>query len=76
MAMWNKRSIDFLKVALNILTNYYPEILGKLFIINAPFIFTGIWAVIKGWLDEKIRRKISLVGKDYYKHIIEYVDED
>ena len=26
-----------------------------MFIINAPFLFTGIWAVIKGWIDEKTK---------------------
>ena len=43
-----------LQAVLKISTDYYPEILGKGFIINAPMIFTGVWAIIKGWLDEKI----------------------
>jgi hypothetical protein len=39
--------------------------MGKLFIINAPFYFTGIFAVIKGWLDEKTRRKINILGSNF-----------
>jgi len=27
-------------------------------IVNAPMLFTGVWAVVKAWLDEKTREKI------------------
>lgn len=56
--------------------DYYPEIMGKLVIVNAPFIFTGVFAIIKGWLDEKTRRKISLLGTNYMKLLLEYCNED
>ena len=42
---------SFIKPASELTQNNYPEILGNMFIINAPFLFTGIWAVIKGWID-------------------------
>ena len=45
-------------------------------IVNAPWVFTGIWAIVKGFLDEKTRKKISLVGGSYKKKLLEYVDED
>jgi len=54
----------------------YPECLGKMFMVNTPFIFSGLWSVIKGWLDEKIRRKIIMLGKNYYSTLLEYVDDD
>jgi len=61
---------------LKISLDYYPEIMGKLVIVNAPFIFTGVFAIIKGWLDEKTRRKISLLGTNYMKLLLEYCNED
>lgn len=39
-------------------------------------IFSGAWKVIKGFLDEKIRRKITVFGTSYYKDLLEWVDED
>jgi len=36
--------------------------MGKMIVTNAPAIFTGIYSLIKGWIDEKTRKKISLVG--------------
>lgn len=31
--------------------NYYPERLGELYLINAPWGFSTVWSVVKGWLD-------------------------
>ena len=45
-------------------------------ITNAPWVFTGIWAVVKGFLDEKTRKKIQIVGGSYKKELLKYVDED
>ena len=38
--------------------DYYPEQLGQLMIVNAPYLFSTVWSIIKGWLDEKTREKI------------------
>jgi hypothetical protein len=29
-----------------------------MFIVNAPLLFTGVWAIVKGFLDERTRNKI------------------
>lgn len=42
--------------------NYYPETMGKMFIINAPLIFTTVWALVKGWLDARTVSKIEILG--------------
>ena len=38
--------------------DYYPEALGQLLIINAPWTFATVWSIIKGWLGERTRKKI------------------
>jgi hypothetical protein len=30
---------------------FYPERLGALYVVNAPWIFPVIWAIVKGWID-------------------------
>ena len=45
----------FAKPATEMAQNYYPEMLGRMFIINAPVLFTGIWAIVKMWLDDKTK---------------------
>ena len=57
--------------------NYYPEMLGHLFILNANMSFQAIWFIIKGFIDERTKKKITIVGSDYYSKVTEYVkDED
>ncbi|KAI9466610.1 CRAL-TRIO domain-containing protein [Lactarius psammicola] len=43
----------------------YPEIMGKFYIINAPWTFTAVWTMIKPWLDEVTVSKIEIVGSTY-----------
>jgi hypothetical protein len=74
--MWNKRTIAFIKWSAKLSQDYYPEILGKMVVVNAPFVFSGIFSVIKGWLDEKTRKKIYVVGSDYQRILTEHIDLD
>ena len=45
--------------------NRYPEIMGKFYIINAPWAFSAVWAIIKPWLDEVTVSKIDIIGAGY-----------
>eukprot|EP01017_Pseudomicrothorax_dubius_P025728 TRINITY_DN2810_c0_g1_i2.p1 TRINITY_DN2810_c0_g1~~TRINITY_DN2810_c0_g1_i2.p1 ORF type:complete len:183 (-),score=47.57 TRINITY_DN2810_c0_g1_i2:606-1154(-) len=72
-SMLSKRVYNFIQLASSIGQNYYPEILGKMFIINSPMLFSGIWAVIRPWLDEKTRNKITIVGSKYDQQVLELV---
>ncbi|KAM7204552.1 putative phosphatidylinositol transfer protein csr1 protein [Rhypophila sp. PSN 637] len=40
----------------------YPESLGTVLVHNAPWIFQGIWRVIKGWLDPVVASKINFTN--------------
>lgn len=42
--------------------DYYPEHLGQMFIINTPFIFKTIWAMVNPMLEERTRKKIQVLG--------------
>ncbi|KAJ3016036.1 cytosolic factor, phosphatidylinositol/phosphatidylcholine transfer protein [Thoreauomyces humboldtii] len=56
--------------------NYYPEMLGKMYIINAPMLFTGVWSIVKGFLDEVTVSKINILGSNYKSKLLETIDED
>jgi hypothetical protein len=53
--------------------NYYPEMLGKMFIINSPMLFTGCWALVKPILDEATVKKIDILGSNYTSKLLEYI---
>jgi hypothetical protein len=40
-------------------------LMHRMFIVNAPMLFSGVWAMIKPWLDQKTRDKITIIGGSY-----------
>lgn len=57
-----------------LLSRHYPERLGVCLIINAPTLFSGCWAIIKGWLDENTAGKVTFVNSE--TELCEYLIPD
>jgi len=72
----NSKVYALVQKASKIQQNNYPDQLGMLYIVNSPWSFTAVWSIVKGWLDEKTRAKIHIVGGKPIKHLINYIDED
>jgi hypothetical protein len=64
---------SYVKQASAISQNYYPERLGRLYLINAPWGFSGVWSIVKGWLDPVTVQKIHILGSGYQKELLEQV---
>lgn len=47
-----------------------------MFIVNAPMLFSGIWAAIKPWIDEKTRNKIVIIGSGFKEKLLEIIDPE
>ncbi|KNC50893.1 phosphatidylinositol transfer protein CSR1 [Thecamonas trahens ATCC 50062] len=54
-----------LRGVLQVLQTSYPERLGKMWMVNAPWVFSGVWRLVKGMLDKRTVSKIEFVGSDY-----------
>ncbi|KAI0148710.1 CRAL/TRIO domain-containing protein [Xylariaceae sp. FL1272] len=59
------KNMDFhvVKFLTSVFEARYPETLGLILIHNAPFVFWGVWSLIKGWLDPVIASKIHFTRK-------------
>jgi hypothetical protein len=64
---------SYVRQASVISQNYYPERLGRLYIINAPWGFSTVFSVVKGWLDPVTVEKIHVLGGGYQKEILAQV---
>ena len=53
---------------------FYPQRLKKFFIINAPWFFKSIWAVVSPFLGPSTRAKFVLMGDDYLPTLEQYID--
>lgn len=64
----------FMKIASDIGQNYYPEMLGNMYILNAGFFFSAVWAIAKTFIDEKTAKKITVLGSDYITELKKHID--
>jgi len=61
------------KFLVEIFEKYYPESLGVALILNAPWIFSGCWAVIKPWLPPVTASKVQFVNTSQLE---QYIDKE
>lgn len=67
-AFWDVKG--YVQEASKIGQNYYPETMGKFYIINAPWMFSTVWSVIKNWLDPVTVAKINIPSGDGKKELL------
>jgi hypothetical protein len=64
---------NYVSEASSIGQNRYPETMGKFYIINAPWAFSAVWAIIKPWLDEVTVKKINILGSGYKEELLKQI---
>lgn len=70
------KAYGYIQRASGISQNYYPERLGKLYIINAPWGFSTVFSFIKGWLDPVTVEKIHILGSGYEKELLKQIPKE
>ncbi|CAN3359140.1 hypothetical protein DICA1_F11826 [Diutina catenulata] len=53
---------------------HYPECLGRIYVHNAPWIFSTVWNIIKNWLDPVVASKIVFTKN--FKDMSGYISPD
>lgn len=64
---------SYVKQASAMSQNYYPERLGRLYLINAPWGFSSVFSVVKGFLDPVTVEKIHVLGSGYKSELLAQV---
>jgi hypothetical protein len=54
--------------------DYYPEFLGRIFVVNTPKMFTAVWKIIKKWLDPIVQEKVTILGADFREALLKEID--
>lgn len=55
---------------------FYPERLKTLIMINVPWFFAGMWAVIRPWVDPVTAAKFQILGRSYHSKLKELFHDD
>ncbi|KAI3318854.1 CRAL/TRIO domain-containing protein [Xylariaceae sp. AK1471] len=76
MTGFGVKNMDFhvVRFLVTVFEARYPETLGVVLIRNAPFVFWGIWSMIKGWLDPVIASKINFTRKS--ADLLRFISEE
>lgn len=61
----HKKALDIVAMIAHIDDNYYPAILRKFYLLNAPYVFTVFWNIIKKFLNERTASKFEVLGCMY-----------
>lgn len=67
---------SYVQKASAISQNYYPERLGKLYLVNAPWGFSSVFSVVKGFLDPITVAKIHVLGTGYQAELLKQVPKE
>jgi hypothetical protein len=76
LGLSHRKTIRFMKGTSFIDKFYYPESLGKLYMINAPRVAPVLWAIAKPMLDPRTQEKVTILGTDYQKTLLELISAD
>jgi hypothetical protein len=64
VSVTHRKLLDWLKLQSTIDKTYYAEIMGHMFLVNCPSLFTGLWSVAKSFVAPDALLKIHLYGTD------------
>ncbi|KAJ8636983.1 hypothetical protein MRB53_011250 [Persea americana] len=75
---WGYSNLDIRAylASLEILQDYYPERLGKVYLVHVPYIFMAAWKIVYPFIDKNTRDKIVFVENKVLKETLsEEIDE-
>jgi hypothetical protein len=75
-SLMSKSILNFVMKQMNIVTNYFPGILGGLYFINTGLIFRGIWNTCKFFYNVQTRNRIKLLGFQYKSELLNRIKEE
>jgi hypothetical protein len=74
----NSAAMNHMKMLIALDNVVYPEMLGKMFVVNAPSFIVSTFSMVKGWLDVRTQKKIELLGSgpEMNARLLEFIDKD
>ncbi|CAD6207689.1 unnamed protein product [Miscanthus lutarioriparius] len=62
--------------ALDIMQSYYPERLGRVFLVHVPYVFMAAWKIVYPFIDDNTKKKFVFVAdKDLDRTLREAIDD-
>lgn len=63
------------KKTIRVGSDYFPEILSRVLVVRAPWIFSAFWKIVENFFDPGTREKIQIVsGQETFERMSEIID--
>jgi len=72
----NTAGLKYFQTILHLSQAYYPEMLGRVYVINCPWAFNILWKIVKPWLNEQTLSKVVICGNDYQEVLLRNIAEE
>ena len=59
----SRKAMDIFKLIAAVDQDNYPETMGATYVVNAPWVFTAVWRVVRAFLDEGVTAKVHILGE-------------
>lgn len=76
LSFYHRNVIHLLRAVTDFDNKNYPNMVGKVFVINSGWVVPSLFALVKPLLHESITNKIHILGADYKDTLLKYIDED
>jgi hypothetical protein len=63
-----------IKNSIKLCGEHYPETMGGTFVVNAPWYFRTVWAVVKSFMEPETAKKVRVCGTT--SELVKYISED
>ncbi len=57
------QAMDVFKLIAAVDQDNYPETMGATYVVNAPWVFTAVWRMVRVFLDEGVTAKVHILGE-------------
>jgi len=74
-ALWRPGLQMYLHVV-KVMEDNYPEMMKRMFVVNAPRIFPLLWKICRPLISEDMKAKIHVLGNNYSSVLLEYIDAE
>jgi hypothetical protein len=70
----NPRGLRVLRSVLSLVQDNYPEMISNVYYVNAPWIFSTLWAMVKPWINAATLEKIRILSGDPKEELLKKFD--
>ncbi len=73
MSLLGGKTRHFMQRLFDVGGHFFPESIWKIYVVNAPFLFRSMWAMVKPWIHPITVAKVNITGspKDCLKKMAE-----